>query len=244
VKIYTFLNLAVFIFQVAAVLTIEAFKNFDSNFWNLVDTPVSVNKWIFVIQIILIIILEVFFVFLPLPCMRCFGARQHFQNILTLKVKWFFAVQCLFQTFAIMSFILSDRKLFNKYPINFAAFFFLKVYVHYFGYKRVKYMDDGRDYVSVKEFLSIHAMFSVLNSWMTYFVVFNFFQFIKIWVNINYFHKNLELIGVVAIIIMGFESTVYLAYYKDVIFSLVTLLNFIGIYLHNFDEPDDQSPRK
>jgi len=83
-----------------------------------------------------------------------------------------------------MSFILSEEKLFNKYPVNFAAFLVLKskylliifiVYVHYFGYRRVKYMDDGRDYVSFKEFLSIHVTFSVLNSWMSYFVIFNFF---------------------------------------------------------------------
>jgi hypothetical protein len=124
--IYTILNLTMFIFQVIVVVLISYFKNFDTTLWKLIDTPVSVNKIIFLGEIALIIVLEVLFVILPLPCMRCFGARQHFQNILLLKVKWFFAVQCIFQTFAIMSFILSEEKLFNKYPVNFAAFFVLK----------------------------------------------------------------------------------------------------------------------
>ena len=124
--IYTILNLTMFIFQVIVVVLISYFKNFDTTLWKLIDTPVSVNKIIFLGEIALIIVLEVLFVILPLPCMRCFGARQHFQNILLLKVKWFFAVQCIFQTFAIMSFILSEEMLFNKYPVNFAAFFVLK----------------------------------------------------------------------------------------------------------------------
>ena len=90
--IYTMLNLFVFIGQVLAVAAIQFYKGFDSLFFKLVDTPVSVTNGIFLAQVALIILLEILFVILPLPCMRCFGARQHFQNILMLKVKWFFAV--------------------------------------------------------------------------------------------------------------------------------------------------------
>jgi hypothetical protein len=133
-----------------------------------------------------------------------------------------------------MSFTLSEEKWFNKYPVNFVAFFLLKVYIHYFGYRRVKYLDDGRDYVSFKEFLAIHVTFSVLNSWITYFVIFNFFQFLKIW-EIQQFNMYLEYAGMAAMVVMMFETTVYLAYYKDVIFAMVTLLNYIGMYIHNFD---------
>jgi hypothetical protein len=49
------------------------------------------------------------------------------------------------------------------------------VYIHYFGYKRIIYRDDGRDYVKLKEYISIHVTFSVLHSWITYFVIFNLF---------------------------------------------------------------------
>ena len=69
---------------------------------------------------------------------------------------------------------------------------------------------------------------------MTYFVVYNLFQFIKIWENITYIDKVNEYLGIIAMIVMMFETTVYLAYYKDVIFAMVTLLNYVGMYIHNF----------
>ena len=106
----------------------------------------------------------------------------------------------------------------------------------------MKYLDDGRDYVSFKEFLSIHVTFSVLNSWMTYFVIFNFFSFVKIWGKINYIDQELEFFGIIAMVIMMFETVVYLAYYKDVIFAMVTLLNYIGMYIHNYEEKHETGP--
>jgi hypothetical protein len=37
--------------------------------------------------------------------------------------------------------------------------------------------------------------------------------------------------AIVAIILMMVEATVYLAYYKDIIFASITLLNYVGMYL-------------
>ena len=59
------------------------------------------------------------------------------------------------------------------------AFVLLKFYVHYFGYRWVKYLDDGRDYVSIKEFFSVHVTFSVLNSWVSYFTFFIILRYTK-----------------------------------------------------------------
>ena len=64
-----------FLFQVIAVALVTIFKNFDTNFWTPTDTPVSVNNMIFKAEVFLIIGLEVLFVVLPLPFIRCFGAR-------------------------------------------------------------------------------------------------------------------------------------------------------------------------
>jgi len=44
-----------------------------------------------------------------------------------------------------------------------------------------------------------------------------------------------DYMSIVAMILMAFESTIYLAYYKDAIFSLITLMNYIGMYLFMFD---------
>jgi hypothetical protein len=53
------------------------------------------------------------------------------------------------------------------------------LYVHIFGYRRVKYLDDGRDCVSVKEFFSVQVTFSVLNSWVSYFLYYNLLVYLK-----------------------------------------------------------------
>lgn len=147
----------------------------------------TVIREIFFLEIAIIVLLEILFIILPIPSFRCFGSRQHINNILLLKVKWFFSLQCIFQTLAIISF--KNLKLFDKllqlmglknFPLSVISFFFLKLYVHYFGYKRIKYLDDGRDYVSIKEFFSVHCTFSVINSWTTYFLCYNLFVYLQI----------------------------------------------------------------
>ena len=111
--------------------------------------------------------------------------------------------------------------------------------MHYFGYRKVKYLDDGRDYVSFMEFLAIHVTFSVLSCWMTYFVTYNLFSLIKIVDEITDVNLALETVSIIAMVIQMFECTVYLAYYKDVIFASVTLLNYIGMYMHNYEGSKD-----
>jgi hypothetical protein len=106
--------------------------------------------------------------------------------------------------------------------------------VHYFGYRKIKYLDDGRDYVSIKEFISVHCTFSVINSWMTYFLCYHLFDYLKTLISSDYLRAE-EYMGIVAMILMAFETTIYLAYYKDVIFSMITLLNYIGMYFNNFE---------
>jgi len=59
---------------------------------------------------------------------------------------------------------------------------------------------------------------------------------VKIWNGIERFNEYLEYAGIVAMVVIMFETTVYLAYYKDVIFAMVALLNYIGMYIHNYEE--------
>ena len=48
------------------------------------------------------------------------------------------------------------------------AFLILKIVTQYLLYNQVKYKDDGRDVVTMFDFISIHVTFSVINAWMTY----------------------------------------------------------------------------
>lgn len=93
--IYTILNLLAFVVQVVFIAFAESLQK-DKNFIILQDTPVTVIREIFYVEVSLIVLLEIFFIILPIPQFKCFGSRQHINNILLLKVKWFFALQCIF----------------------------------------------------------------------------------------------------------------------------------------------------
>ena len=67
---------------------------------------------------------------------------------------------------------------------------------------------------------------------MTYFVIFNLFQFIDIFGNITGIEKEFEYFGIFAMVVIMFEAVVYLAYYKDIIFASITLLNYVGMFLY------------
>jgi hypothetical protein len=115
--------------------------------------------------------------------------------------------------------------------------FFFLVYVHIFAYRKIKYKDDGRDYVSALEFLSIHMTFSILHSWVTYFTIFNFFQSIDQIIRLNsdsdiIQYVSVDVLAEICFFIILVEMCIYLAYYKDIIFSLATLINFVGIYVY------------
>jgi hypothetical protein len=34
-------------------------------------------------------------------------------------------------------------------------------------------------------------------------------------------------------VVIMFETTIYLAYYKDIVFALVSLINYAGMYVNN-----------
>ena len=47
-------------------------------------------------------------------------------------------------------------------------FISLKLLVQYMIYEPVKYKDDGRDVVTMADFITIHVTFPVMNAWVTY----------------------------------------------------------------------------
>lgn len=109
----------------------------------------------------------------------------------------------------------------------------LKVFAHYYGYTNIKYKDDGRDYVTLSEYVSIHMTFSVMHSWITYFMFYNLFQSLKVIKPIT--DDELEVIAIFGVIIMLLEMCIFLTEYKDVVFGLVTMLCFVGMFVFEDD---------
>lgn len=136
------------------------------------------------------------------------------------------------------------------------VFVTLKIYVHIFVYTKIKYKDDGRDYVRLIEFLAIHVTFSILHSCLSYYVVYSLMYNLELLFCSNTIDpesyaaqtvidvNGCSIIGIsyitwniFAMIVLAIEMCIYLAYYKDVIFSMITLANYIGMLL-NIEYPD------
>jgi len=86
---------------------------------------------------------------------------------LLLKIKYSFVIVCILMTslmYTVVYFITSCT--WNWIPTSIAII--LKAYMHFFIYKKIKYKDDGRDFVLPSEFVTIHIGFSVLYQWVTY----------------------------------------------------------------------------
>ena len=117
---------------------------------------------------------------------------------------------------------------FRKYFIPTICLVCLKIITHFYGYKMIKYKDDGRDFVSLREFVAIHMTFSILHAWLTYFLIFNFFQSLVWWEKFypveyeKYMPINKYDMARISFVIMTMEMAVFLARYKDVIFAFVT----------------------
>ena len=100
--VYTKLNIIAFLIQAIIILILVVFKG--TKILNLQENPLKVTIEILYVEVGVIGLLEVFFIILPLPVFKCFGSRQHINNILMLKIKWFFMLQCLLQTIATLSY--------------------------------------------------------------------------------------------------------------------------------------------
>jgi hypothetical protein len=118
-------------------------------------------------------------------------------------------------------------------------------------YISVKYKDDGREFVTVLEFITIHCTFPALNAWLTYQLLYQTAQLITAScpysqrLNPPYFYCTKGLVtetpeqynyncvrwfGFLAYFIITCENMIYLAYYKDVMFCLCVILEFSSMF--------------
>lgn len=115
----------------------------------------------------------------------------------------------------------------------------------------MKYKDDGREFVSVLEFITIHCTFPLMNAWVTEQL---FYQISSLFIQTcpfsqrlqpNYFwcaqgyivqtrqqyqYSLFNWFAYVAYSVITCENLIYLAYYKDVIFSTAVILEYSSMY--------------
>ena len=46
--------------------------------------------------------------------------------------------------------------------------------------------------------------------------------------------------SIIAMVVIMFETTIYLAYYKDIVFALVSLVNYAGMYINNLVKNEEE----
>lgn len=118
-------------------------------------------------------------------------------------------------------------------------------------YSAVKYKDDGRDIVSLADFITIHVTFPAINAWISYQIFFlaeltftyicddhQLFDFDNFCMDFRqknqdgpgiFFYDSLLLPSLVFLCLLFIEASIHLTYYKDVAFALTTLLSFGGM---------------
>jgi hypothetical protein len=123
--------------------------------------------------------------------------------------------------------------------------------VQLFLYRRVKYKDDGRELVSLIEFITIHVTFPILNAWISYMLAYQImitlaqscpwtgnplqtqpFRFCAGDQNLGrseyYYSLFFEPAKVLYLVLVA-ETLINLAYYKDVVFGAAVAVEFAGI---------------
>ena len=94
--------------------------------------------------------------------------------------------------------------------------------------------------MTVTEFITIHMLFSYLNAWITYQLIYTLLWNIESIEERNttdpyhdidsYYRKTSTIPAKIAFIVIFFEMSINLTYYKDVVFSFCTLINYIGMF--------------
>ena len=168
------MNLMAYIIQVLIIvilifLTINPAYKIGIFKPNDILTPVNMNVVFVYLGWMIVLLFQAAFVIAALPICN---PGEHFKNIVVLKVKYAFMVYCLFQAGGILGYSIPAIR---QYFIPAISLIIVKIIAHFLGYKVIKYKDDGRDYVSIREFICIHMTFSILHAWLTYFLIFNIF---------------------------------------------------------------------
>jgi len=202
---------------------------------------------------LLVFLLQACFVLRGLPC---FEPGQHYVNCLLLKIRFSFCLLCLMLAIATSAFILiyqSKNLLLLLIPL--ASYILLKLVVHYLIYQPLKYKDDGRDVVSLADFITIHATFPAINAWVSYQLYFsvlataaticdtfeNLDQVCMDYSSRGSDEKRLFFYGIfivpsiVVFILLFVESSINLTYYKDCIFAFTTFCLLCGMLWVNWE---------
>lgn len=171
-----------------------------------------------------VVLLFFFFLFSTMPLL---STRDNYDLLLYEKIKYRFVVLALL--LAGFTIAYSFGAPLSSIWVTPVLAFILKCYEYFLIYNRIKYHDDGHDFVSRLEFVCLHLTFSFCSAWLTYITVFSTFNSMSFdshegnflgWSILNW-EKLFQ-------VLIFSEACINLACYKDVFFALMMALVFIG----------------
>ena len=92
----------------------------------------------------------------------------HYVNTVLLKIRFWFFLLCLLLIVDVILISKLYKTKFYYIMIPLLGFILLKLELHYFLYLKVKYKDDGRELVTISDFVTIQVCFPAINAWITY----------------------------------------------------------------------------
>lgn len=152
--------------------------------------------------------------------------------------------------------------------IPLGGYFVLKLVSHYLIYRRIKYKDDGRELVNFADFVTIQMTFPAINCWITYQLLYSVFRAMAelcpidnnipaegmlrnfcpdYWPTdmvVDPAQKQIMMYNwlvpwsIASTFIIFTEVSMYVAYYKDVVFGFVSLVNYAGMLMMTWQQID------
>jgi len=189
---------------------------------------VGITKYVFFVNFGMVILSTGLFALFTV----CYN-RQGFNTLVLEKVGYSYILTCLLNILVFCS-IINDICI--HYYISAALLIGLKIFVHLKIYIKIKYHDDGHEFVSRIEFVCMHIPFSFLHAWLSYCIIFTIF------LSVLYSSEMNSLIAGFAItsfVLVAAEAALYVTYYKDVFYALMIILSYAGVYLYHDDSPQN-----
>jgi len=193
----------------------------DKNLFILNDPYVDIPIHVYGMAACWSVVLSVQGIFAVLP--MCYETEK-FNDLVIQRINyWYFLSTILFIIF-IFFFSFGE----SGFPKGISAILIctVKLITLIALYKRIKYVDEGQYYVGYIEFVCLHLMNSVNNSWYTYLTLFEGCKFLRVFkVQTN------QVIGILCVCIMLSEAAINLAYYKDAFFAGMACAILFGCFL-------------
>lgn len=192
---------------------------------NAVDVYIPINLYFMVGCWSVVLSAQGVFACIPL----CYGTDK-FDDLVLRRISYWYAITS--GLFVVYIFAFAFSYTIGTAWIPFGIITVIKFLTMNMLYGRIKYVDEGQYYVGYIEFVCLHLMNSINNSWYSYLFLHSLSKIFRTHAILdNLVEKYAGVVITITLITLIVESAVYLAYYKDIFFAAMTWAILFGVLL-------------